>query len=293
VKIKDSIFTEESREQIADFEVKYETERKEREIELLKQNELINQLQMNRQRTVRNSLIAGLVLIIILAGVIYWALRQKTRSSFLIEREKDKSDRLLLNILPLKVANDLKEVGFTTPQSYDNVTIFFSDLVNFTELSSGLEPQYIIDELNKIFTEFDAIMQAHHCERLKTIGDAYMAVCGLPEPDTEHAIKIVRAAKEILGYMEERRKRSPVKWEIRIGIHSGSAVAGVVGVRKYIYDVFGDAVNTAARMEQHSVPMRINVSDATYRLTREHFRFEKREPIDIKGKGTMGMWFVD
>jgi class 3 adenylate cyclase len=290
--IKDSLFTREMHEQIADFEVMYETERKQREIELLKQREIISNLERRRDRVIRNSLIAGLLLIFSLAGVIYWSLRRRVRDNRIIAYEKGKSDRLLTNILPSKIAADLKETGTTIPESFSNVTVFFSDLVNFTQLSAGLEPEFIINELNQIFTRFDSIIEKHGCERIKTIGDAYMAVCGVPEPDPGSAEKILEAAIEIIQYMEERRKKSPVKWEVRVGVHTGDVVAGVVGVKKYIYDVFGDTVNMASRMESNSLPMKINVSEATYELAREKFEFTEREPLEVKGKGKIRMYFL-
>jgi len=290
--IKDSLFTREMHEQIADFEVMYETERKQREIELLKQREIISNLERRRDRAIRNSLIAGLMLLLSLAGVIFWSLRRRVRDNRLIAYEKGKSDRLLTNILPYKVAADLKETGTTKPESFSNVTVFFSDLVNFTQLSAGLEPEFIINELNKIFTKFDSIIEKHGCERIKTIGDAYMAVCGVPEPNPGSAVNILEAAVEILDFMEERRKKSPVKWEVRIGVHTGEVVAGVVGVKKYIYDVFGDTVNMASRMESNSQPMKINVSEATYELAGQKFEFIEREPLEVKGKGKIRMYFL-
>jgi len=210
-----------------------------------------------------------------------------------IEEEKDKSDRLLLNVLPAKVADELKEKGHSEPQSFEAVTVFFSDVVGFTRLSSTLAPRDLIDELNTIFTRFDEIMDAHGCERIKSIGDAYLAVCGMPEPDPGHARAMTRAAIEVLRYMRDRNRDRGGGWQIRIGLHSGRLVGGIVGIRKYIYDVFGDTINTASRMETCSEPMRINVSETTYHLVKDDFRFLEREPIEVKGKGEMKMFFVD
>ncbi len=210
-----------------------------------------------------------------------------------LEQEKQKSDRLLLNILPLSVANDLKETGQTTPRIFENVTVFFSDFVGFTAIASRLEPGFLIGELNELFTAFDDIMEQNHCERIKTSGDAYLAVCGMPQPNEHHAENIVRSAIEIVEYLRGRNERSLVQWQIRIGLHSGPVVGGVVGVRKYIYDVFGDTINTAARLESHSEPMRINVSEATSRIVGDQFRFIERQAIQVRGKGEMKMYFVE
>ncbi|MEA3477506.1 MAG: adenylate/guanylate cyclase domain-containing protein, partial [Bacteroidota bacterium] len=209
-----------------------------------------------------------------------------------LAQEKEKTEDLLLNILPLKVVNDLKTTGRSVPESFENVTVFFSDVVGFTKLSTELEPNVLIDELNDIFTAFDDIMSACGCERIKTIGDAYLAVCGLPKPNDQHARNIIDAAIKIRKYLEKRNAKASIKWRIRIGIHSGKVVGGVVGVRKYIYDVFGDTINTTSRMESNSEPMQINVSETTYEMVKDHYGFTPREIVEIKGKGEMRMFFL-
>ena len=216
--------------------------------------------------------------------------KERTRE---LEAEKEKTEELLLNTLPLKVVNDLKENGTTLPESFDEVTVYFSDIVGFTKASTELAPDLLIQELNEIFTAFDDIMVKNHCERIKTIGDAYLAVCGMPDKNEKHAENMLMAAMEIKKFLEDRNGTSDIKWKIRIGIHSGRVVGGVVGVRKYIYDVFGDTINTTSRMESHSEPMRINVSDTTYHLVKDKFKFIAREPMDIKGKGLMRMYFLE
>lgn len=210
----------------------------------------------------------------------------------IISREKEKSDRLLLNVLPARVADELKQTGRTTPELFENVTVLFSDLVGFTTTSATLSPDVLTQELNDLFTHFDAIIDANGCERIKTIGDAYLAVCGMPVPDDAHAVKMVQCAVAMAAWLEERNARSPHVWPIRIGVHSGSVVGAVVGTRKYIYDIFGDTVNTASRMESNSAPMHINISEATYRLLQGRFPCEARPPLAVKGKGDMNMYFV-
>jgi class 3 adenylate cyclase len=218
--------------------------------------------------------------------------RQLSDSFEVIRREKEQSERLLRNILPASVAEELKEQGSSEPQLFDQVSVLFSDVVGFTQLAADMPPQALIAELNELFTRFDVIMEAHGCERIKTIGDAYLAVCGMPQPNPDHARTLVAAAVAMLDQVRElQRRRSG--WQIRIGIHSGHLVGGIVGVKKYIYDVFGDAVNTASRMETHSAPMRINLSEASWRLVRDVFPCSPREPIQVKGKGPMHMYFVD
>ncbi len=210
-----------------------------------------------------------------------------------VEVEREKSERLLLNILPASVAEELKEEGRSKPQHFDNVTLFFSDFVGFTKMSSEMEPDIIIDKLNEMFTRFDEIMEKHNCERIKTIGDAYLAVCGIPDKNSDHAVNIMDAAIEIREYLLDFKKVSDIPWEIRIGIHSGSVVGGIVGTKKYIYDIFGDSVNTASRMESHSLPMKINISESTWKLVKDRFNFKKRESVVVKGKGSMNMYFVE
>jgi len=209
-----------------------------------------------------------------------------------LAHEKEKTEDLLLNILPIKVVNDLKKSGTSFPENFENVTVYFSDIVGFTNLSTTLEPHTLINELNDMFTAFDDIMTRNNCERIKTIGDAYMAVCGLPKENPDHAANILRSAIEIRSYLQEREEKAGVKWEVRIGIHSGKVVGGVVGVRKYIYDVFGDTINTASRMESNSEPMQINISEATYELVKDQFDFIERDIREIKGKGKMKMYFL-
>jgi len=206
---------------------------------------------------------------------------------------KEKTEELLLNTLPLKVVNELKENGKSEPESFENVTVYFSDIVGFTNISSTLDPKTLIHELNEIFTAFDDIMTKNDCERIKTIGDAYLAVSGMPKENIHHAENMMNAAIEIRDFLEKRNLNSKVEWKTRIGIHTGKVVGGIVGVRKYIYDVFGDTINTASRMESNSEPMRINVSETTYAILKDKYNFIEREIITVKGKGSMQMFFLD
>lgn len=292
VDLKDTLYTEEIHKQIADFEIKYETEKKDNEIKLLRQNQEIQDLQLKKGRILRNSLIGLMALLAVLAGVIYWSLHQKRINNKVIEIEKAKSDQLLQNILPTSIAHDLKETGKTEPRLYENVTVCFTDMVGFTQLASRIKPKQLIDELNMIFTAFDDIVGKYHCERIKTIGDSYMAVCGLPEEDVRHAENIIRSAVEMIHYLESKNMESDIEWKMRVGIHSGNVIAGVVGTKKYLYDVFGDTINTASRFEAASEPMRINVSETTYELTKDIFKFEPRGEFELKGKGKVSMYFL-
>ncbi len=210
-----------------------------------------------------------------------------------LAQEKEITEELLLNTLPLNVVNELKENGKSEPESFEDVTVYFSDIIGFTNISSKLDPHTLISELSDMFTVFDDIMTKYQCERIKTIGDAYLAVSGMPLKNEHHAENMINAASEIKNYLAERNKTTDVKWRIRIGIHSGKVVGGIVGIRKYIYDVFGDTINTASRMESNSEAMRINVSETSFNILKDKFSFIEREAIEVKGKGKMKMFFLD
>jgi len=229
----------------------------------------------------------------ILKKQLYEKNRMLEKMNSEIEAEKNKTDRLLYNTLPKKIVEDLKKFGKTEPETFKNVTVFLSDIVSFTKLSSAIEPVEIINELNELFTEFDNIMEENNCERIKTIGDAYLAVCGMPEKNPNHARNIINASIDIVNYIKNRNKHSKIPWFIRIGIHTGNVVGGIVGVTKYIYDIFGDTINTTARMESSSEPMKINISETTYKLVSGDYSFIAREPIEVKGKGLMKMYFLE
>jgi adenylate cyclase len=210
-----------------------------------------------------------------------------------LQKEKKKTEDLLLNILPHEVAEELKENGSSEAKYYDEVTVLFTDFVNFTANSERIGVQEVLNELNICFTEFDSIMEKYNLEKIKTIGDAYLAVSGLPVSNDQHAKNAVNASLEILSYIQQRKKDNPNALDIRIGIHSGPIIAGIVGVKKFAYDIWGDTVNTAARMEQNSSSGKVNVSEATYQLIKDDFTFEHRGKIETKGKGAMEMYFVN
>jgi len=208
--------------------------------------------------------------------------------------EKEKSDELLRNILPAEIAEELKQTGSSAARHFENVTVLFADFVNFTTTGSELTPQALVSELDVCFRAFDQIMVERGIEKIKTIGDAYLAVCGLPVADENHALKVMDAAKAILSFMEQRRNDPANRMvRVRIGVHTGSVVAGIVGVKKFAYDIWGDTVNTAARMQQASDPGKINISRATFERVSGTYSCTPRGLIEVKGKGAMEMYFVD
>jgi adenylate cyclase len=210
--------------------------------------------------------------------------------------EREKFERLLHNILPAPIANELKEGSAVTPRFFDSATILFADFQSFTRLAEHLEPRNLVDQLNEFFSGFDVVAERNRLEMLKTIGDAYMCVGGVPEPNRTHPVDACLAALEIQAEMasaNRRRERLLLpRWDVRIGIHTGPVIAGIVGRRKFIYDVWGDAVNIAARMEAAGEAGRINVSAEVYERTRLLFDFESRGSVEAKNKGKVEMFFL-
>ncbi len=248
---------------------------------------------LQAQKTQRLFFIAGLVLLALLSFFIFRNYRNQQKSNAIIQVEKQKSDDLLRNILPGEVADELKEKGEALARQYDAVTVLFTDFVDFTQISENLSPQQLVGELHDCFKAFDTIIERHGLEKIKTIGDAYMAVSGLPVPDAQHARKAALAALDILQYVHRRKAAKPDSFQVRIGLHSGPIVAGIVGVKKFAYDIWGDTVNTAARMETGSEPGKINISGATYALLQNAFACTYRGKIAAKNKGEIDMYFLE
>ena len=209
-----------------------------------------------------------------------------------IESEKLKNEELLLNILPQPIAMRMKADEYLIADSVDNCSILFGDIVGFTPLSQALGAVKIVEMLNKIFTQFDDYCEAIGVEKIKTIGDNYMVACGVPTPDPDHAIKTVRMGFAMLRFVNSLPALQGHKISMRIGIHSGSAVAGVIGKKKFVYDLWGDAVNTAGRMESYGLPDKIHVSSVTAELIKDYVKLESRGMREIKGKGSMETFFV-
>lgn len=217
----------------------------------------------------------------------------KKKTEEILLREMKRSEELLLNILPKQVAEELKIKGIATTRKFKNVTILFTDFEDFTTMASSISPNELVKELNDIFGQFDDIIESFQIEKIKTIGDSYFAVCGLPEKNEYHAQQCIEAAKQMFKYLEERNKKSKHRWNMRAGIHSGSVVAGVISKKKFVYDLFGDTVNTASRMESNGEVGKINISETTYQLIKEKYNCIPRGQINAKGKGNLNMYFVE
>jgi class 3 adenylate cyclase len=242
------------------------------------------------QRTIRNAIAAALVGSLLFLLVV---LNQRNK----IARARKRSDELLLNILPADVAEELKAKGSAEARQFDEVTVMFTDFKDFTKISEMLTPSELVQEIHTCFKAFDDIIAKYKIEKIKTIGDAYMAAGGLPMTNTTHAEDVVSAALEIQefmhAYIQERSRLQKPIFEIRIGINTGPVVAGIVGIRKFAYDIWGDTVNIASRMESSGEPGKVNISGSVYELVKDKFICTYRGKVQAKGKGEIDMYFVE
>jgi len=297
--LRDSIITRQGIDQMATMEQEFRHEREQLADSLRHQKERFG-LELAREHAERTRnvyLFAGLGILLLAFGL--WSrLRYTRRAKAAIEREKQISEDLLHNILPEEVAAELREKGSAEAQLIDQVTVLFTDFKGFTEYSEKMDPATIVHDLNECFSAFDRIVERYGIEKIKTIGDAYMAAGGLPTPNSTHATDVIKAAFEIRNFIAEGKARKIAAglpyFEIRIGIHSGPVVAGIVGVKKFSYDIWGDTVNTASRMESSGEAGQVNISEATYELVKDEpgLSFTPRGKVPAKGKGEMEMFFV-
>jgi guanylate cyclase len=224
-------------------------------------------------------------------GILIYFIGQRDLAFRLLRGEQEKSENLLLNILPKEIATILKNESRTIADHYDGASILFADVVNFTPMSVQMTPVELVELLNEVFSHFDTLVEKYSLEKIKTIGDCYMVAAGVPRPRPDHAQVLARMALEMQGYVGGREFRGK-RLAFRIGINSGPVVAGVIGRKKFIYDLWGDAVNTASRMESHGTGGAIQITRATYELIKDDFICEPRGTVAVKGKGEMEVWHV-
>lgn len=209
-----------------------------------------------------------------------------------LQAAKQKSDTLLKVLLPENVVNDLINTGKHIPEIHNNVSVLFFDFVGFTNMTTQMNPQVLIEELSGIFTDFDEICSKHHATRIKTIGDAYMATTGLGTDDKNHAVNLVNTGIDFINYLNHRNQTAEYKWQCRIGIHSGSVIAGIIGKNRFAYDILGDDVNIAAKVESAGVPMKVTITEATKQLCGDQFIFESIGKVMLKRRGEMELFVV-
>jgi class 3 adenylate cyclase/Tfp pilus assembly protein PilF len=289
IAFRDSVRNIDAVQKMADLRYNYEISRKQVEVNLL------NEQKRNQRNVVIATIIALGLILLLLAGV-YQRYKFMRESNKIIEAEKKRSDSLLLNILPEETAQELKKNGKVMAKKFESVTVMFTDFKGFTHYATNLPPETLVETIDHYFSKFDEIIEKYGLEKIKTVGDSYMCAGGLPFPSADHAHKTVLAALEIDRFVSQTKigpANNNIVLDIRIGINSGPVVAGVVGTKKFAYDIWGDTVNIASRMESNSEPGKINISENTYELVKDAFACEYRGEISVKNRGTMKMYFVN
>lgn len=291
IEIRDTILGEESKKEITRKEMQYEFDKKETlaRAEQEKKDALALK-ELQRQKFIRNTFVGGFSAVLVFAGIFF---RQRNK----IREGKKRSDELLLNILPEEVAEELKEKGSVEAKHFDEVTVMFTDFKEFTIVSERLSATELVSEIDLYFKAFDNIISKYNIEKIKTIGDSYMCAGGLPVASNDNAVEVVKAALEIQKFMIEHKKQRQSEgrevFEIRIGIHTGPVVAGIVGVKKFAYDIWGNTVNVASRIESSGEAGKINISGDTYAIVKDKFICKHRGKIEAKNKGMIDMYFVE
>lgn len=293
---RDSLTNLKSMQQMADIRTNYEVSQKQTEVDLLEKDSEIQKLKDKRQQNIIYITAISLFLVLVITIGFYRRYKFVKKTNSIIEEEKNRSNNLLLNILPEETALELKKNGKVQAKKFESVTVLFTDFEGFTNYAEKLPPEKLVESIDYYFSKFDTIMEKYNLEKIKTVGDAYMCAGGLPFPTGDHAYKMTLAALEIARFVdisEELITQNQTHFKIRIGINTGPLVAGVVGIKKFSYDIWGDTVNIASRMESNSEPGRINISEHTYQIIKNDFDCEYRGEIEVKNKGMMKMYFVN
>ena len=316
--IKDTLYNAESDKRIAGLQLNFDVEKKQAQIDLLTKDKELQQLDLQNQKFVRNALLMGLMLVVLITFILFRSNKVKVRINKLLtqrneeinqqkeeiatqrdylDKQKVEIENLLLNILPSETAQELQKNGIATPRYYESVSVMFTDFKDFTVIAGTLSPQELVAELNSTFIAFDAIIEKYDLEKIKTVGDAYMCAGGIPTVDHVHFINTIKAGIAILEFMrndnERRMQSGALPWNVRIGIHTGPIVAGVVGKKKFAYDIWGDTVNIASRMESNGEAGKVNISASTYDLVKDQYVCFHRGKISAKNIGDVDMYFVE
>ncbi len=287
ISYRDSVNNIKSVQQMADLRTDFEVSQKQTEVDLL------NQQKKNQQIILAAAIISS-ILILLLAIGLYRRYNFIKETNIIIKEEKNRSENLLLNILPEETARELKQSGSVQAKKFESVTVLFSDFKGFTTLAERVEPEQLVKSIDFYFKEFDKITTKYGLEKIKTIGDAYMCAGGLPTVSKTHAKNVIRAAKEMIELINRSLKNQDdlIHFEIRIGVHTGPVVAGIVGLKKWQYDIWGDTVNIASRMESMSESGMVNLSETTFQEIKDEFPCEYRGNIDVKNRGALKMYFL-
>jgi len=295
--IKDTLYNIETDRKLGTLQFDFDIQKKQSEVDLLTKDNQLQEENLKRQKFAKNAILVGLFLILIIALILYRNYRRKVKTNQLLDKQKAEIEGLLLNILPAEVAKELQETGEAVPRHYDEVSVLFSDFKGFTHHAEKLSPQELVKELNDCFIAFDEIIVKHNLEKIKTIGDAYMCAGGIPLERTGHVSSMVKASLEIQEWIkfnnDNRKEKGLPPWDLRIGIHVGPVVAGVVGKKKYAYDIWGSTVNIASRLESSGEPGRVNISSAIYELIKDEYPCTHRGKIYAKNVGDIDMYFID
>jgi class 3 adenylate cyclase len=288
VAYKDSINNVETVQQLANLRTAYEVSQKQTEVDLL------NQTQKN-QRIVIIATVSTSILILLLAFGFANRYQYIRKTNKIINEEKNRSEKLLLNILPEHTADELKANGKVQAKKFSSATVLFSDFKEFTKTAEHSDPEKLVDSIDFYFKAFDEITTKYGLEKIKTIGDSYMCAGGLPTESNDHPLKVVQAALEMVDFSNQFQNASNsglLKFELRIGIHTGPVIAGIVGNKKWQYDIWGDTVNIASRMETNSIPGKINLSETTYQKIKHEYACEYRGEIKVKNRGSLKMYYL-
>lgn len=290
---RDSVNNLQSVQEMANLRTDYEVSQKQVEVDLLEKEALITQLETKRQQFLIYGVLFVLVIVAILAIMTYRRYRYEKETKLIIEEEKNRSEELLLNILPAETAEELKSEGKVKAKRINSATVLFTDFKSFSAFSENISPEKLVESIDFYFKEFDRISTKYGLEKIKTIGDSYMCAGGLPKENETHPKDVVLAAIEMMSFVNQTFDNNLMHFEMRIGIHTGPIVAGIVGIKKWQYDIWGDTVNIASRMETNSVAGKINLSETTYELVKDEFSFQYRGSIDVKNRGIWNMYYLE